>query len=98
MDEDEVKRRLTHYLVQRGDMGSNEENKLSNGDVGVHRDVEWAKYGLHDPEAQRNAKRSDNEGNNNAFDPEMYQTGANELFAQEYVSVRSSRSIMCVTI
>ncbi|RLU15442.1 hypothetical protein DMN91_012436 [Ooceraea biroi] len=66
-------------------MGSNEENKLSNGDVAVHRDVEWAKYGLRDPEAPRNAKR-DSEGNNNALGPEMYQTGANELFAQEYSS------------
>jgi hypothetical protein len=64
-------------------MGSNEENKLSNGDIAVHRNVEWAKYGLRDPEAQRSTKRD----NNNAFDPEMYQTGANELFAQEYVSL-----------
>ncbi|KAH0949988.1 hypothetical protein HN011_009260 [Eciton burchellii] len=63
-------------------MGSNEENKLSNGDIAVHRNVEWAKYGLRDPEAQRSTKRD----NNNAFDPEMYQTGANELFAQEYSS------------
>ncbi|XP_020283096.1 solute carrier family 12 member 8 [Pseudomyrmex gracilis] len=64
-------------------MESKEENRLSNGDVRVHTNVNWTKYGLHDPEAQESAKR-DNEGNNNALDPEMYPAGANELFAQEY--------------
>lgn len=62
-------------------MEPKEENRLSNGDTIVN----WTKYGLHDPEAQEGAKR-DNEGNNNALDPEMYPAGANELFAQEYVS------------
>lgn len=64
-------------------MGSNEENRLANGDVRVHREVDWARYGLRDPdEGQENTKR-DNE--DNALGPEMYQAGANELFAQEYV-------------
>lgn len=66
------------------DMESNEQNRLSNGDIPVHRDVDWARYGLRDPEMQRNEKRN-NGDSNNAFDPEMYQAGANELFAQEYV-------------
>ncbi|XP_014489552.1 PREDICTED: solute carrier family 12 member 8 [Dinoponera quadriceps] len=66
-------------------MGSNEENRLPNGDIQVHRDVDWSRYGLRDPEeAQRNAKRDD-EGYD-AFGPEMYQAGTNELFAQEYSS------------
>lgn len=67
-------------------MESKEENRLSNGDVRVHTNVNWTKYGLHDPETQESAKRN-NEGNNNALDPEMYPAGANELFAQEYVSI-----------
>lgn len=66
-------------------MGSNVEHRLPNGDVRVHRDVDWARYGLRDPEeGQENTKR-DNEDVNNALGPEMYQAGANELFAQEYV-------------
>lgn len=65
-------------------MGSNEENRLPNGDIRVHRDVDWARYGLRDPEAQENTKRGSGDGNN-VLGPEMYQAGANELFAQEYV-------------
>lgn len=72
------------------DMGSNEENRLPNGDVRVHRDVDWSRYGLRDREVQRNAVR-DNEGYN-ALGPEMYQAGANELFAQEYVSCHMSHN------
>lgn len=65
-------------------MGSNEENRLPNGDIRMHKDVDWSRYGLHEPEPQRNT-RKDNEGYN-TLDPEMYQAGTNELFAQEYVS------------
>lgn len=68
------------------DMGSNKENRLPNGDVQTHGDVNWSRYGLRDPEAQINTKR-ETENCNNAFGSEMYQTGANELFAQEYVSI-----------
>jgi len=71
--------------LRREDMGSNEENRLPNGDVRVHRDVDWARYGLRDPETQENAKRDSEDSGNNALGPEMYQAGANELFAQEYV-------------
>lgn len=61
------------------------DNRLPNGNIQIlHRDVDWARYGLRDPEEQRNAKRNNGDGNN-ALDPEMYQAGANELFAQEYV-------------
>lgn len=80
-------------------MGSNEEIRLPNGDVRVHRDVDWSRYGLRDPEVQRNT-RKDNESYN-ALDPEMYQAGANELFAQEYVSSHKAivilYDILCVT-
>lgn len=66
-------------------MDSDERDRLPNGDVRVHRDVDWAKYGLRDPEeTQENAKNDSGDGNN-ALGPEMYQAGANELFAQEYV-------------
>ncbi|KAL0106451.1 hypothetical protein PUN28_016280 [Cardiocondyla obscurior] len=66
-------------------MGSNEENKLPNGDVQGHRDVDWARYGLHDPErAQKNIEK--NSEDDNALGSEMYQAGVNELFAQEYSS------------
>lgn len=72
-------------------MDSNERNRLPNGDVRVHRDVDWARYGLRDPEeAQEDAKRESADGGN-ALGPEMYQAGANELFAQEYV--RDTRGI-----
>lgn len=75
--------RISCYIE---DMESNENNRLPNGDVQIHRDVDWARYGLRDPEVQRNAKRNNgDERSNNALDPEMYQAGANELFAQEYV-------------
>ncbi|XP_012542702.1 solute carrier family 12 member 8 [Monomorium pharaonis] len=67
-------------------MDSNEDSRLPNGDVRVHRDVDWARYGLRDREAQETAKRGSENGCNNALDPEMYQAGANELFAQEYSS------------
>lgn len=64
-------------------MESNEDSRLPNGDVRVHRDVDWARYGLRDPEAQETAKRDNRD--DNVLDPEMYQAGVNELFAQEYV-------------
>lgn len=65
-------------------MESNEDSRLPNGDVRVHRDVDWARYGLRDPEAQETAKRDNRD--DNVLDPEMYQAGVNELFAQEYSS------------
>lgn len=70
-------------------MGSNEaENRLPNGDVPtVHRNIDWSsRYDLCDPEAQRDPKRDDK--GYDALGPEMYPAGANELFAQEYVSTR----------
>lgn len=73
-------------ILYREDMGPNEENKLANGDIQAHRNIDWTRYGLHDPETHENIER-DNKGNNSAFDPEMYQTSTNELFAQEYVSI-----------
>lgn len=45
--------------------------------------VDWSRYGLRDSEnrSEQSQNRSYDE-----FGPEMYQTGTNELFAQEYVS------------
>lgn len=83
------------YILHRENMESNEGNRLPNGDIQVHRDVDWARYGLRDPEMQRNAKRT-NGDNNDAFDPDMYQAGANELFAQEYV--RKQFKFNCVIL
>lgn len=47
------------------------------------RNIDWSRYGL------RNADgRSDDRSErfNNDLNPDLYQTGANELFAQEFVS------------
>ena len=68
-------------------MESNERNQMSNGDATNNRDVDWSRYGLHNnAESQRNNETPRNNRNYEEFGPEMYQTGANELFAQEYVS------------
>lgn len=69
-------------------MESNERNQLSNGDAGNNRDnIDWSRYGLHNnAETQRNNEARRNNREYDELGPEMYQTGANELFAQEYVS------------
>lgn len=62
------------------------ENKLSNGDVINNKDIDWSKYGLHNNiESQKNNETQRNNRQYEEFGSEMYQTGANELFAQEYV-------------
>ncbi|XP_076232268.1 solute carrier family 12 member 8 [Calliopsis andreniformis] len=67
-------------------MESNERNQLSNGDATNNRDIDWSRYGLHDTETQRSNEARRNNGAYEELGPEMYQTGANELFAQEYSS------------
>lgn len=66
-------------------MGPNNEDQVPNRDPNDDRNVDWSKYGLHNTEMQRNPQR--NNGSYEEFGSEMYQTGANELFAQEYVSI-----------
>ncbi|KOX68626.1 Solute carrier family 12 member 8 [Melipona quadrifasciata] len=66
-------------------MESNERNQMSNGDAANNRDVDWSRYGLHNnAESQRDNETPRNNREYEEFGPEMYQTGANELFAQEY--------------
>ncbi|XP_078045178.1 solute carrier family 12 member 8 [Augochlora pura] len=67
-------------------MEPNEQNQMSNGDVTTNRDIDWSRYGLHNVETQRNNETRRNNGEYEELGPEMYQTGANELFAQEYSS------------
>nr|XP_033323092.1 solute carrier family 12 member 8 [Megalopta genalis] len=67
-------------------MEPNEQNQMSNGDVATNRDIDWSRYGLHNVETQRNNETRRNNGEYEELGPEMYQTGANELFAQEYSS------------
>ncbi|XP_076675411.1 solute carrier family 12 member 8 isoform X2 [Andrena cerasifolii] len=67
-------------------MESSEIEQLPNGNITSNKDIDWSRYGLHDTETQRtNETRRDN-GEYEELGPEMYQTGANELFAQEYSS------------
>lgn len=68
-------------------MESNERNQLSNGDTANNSDIDWSRYGLHNnAESQRNNEAQRHNREYEELGPEMYQTGANELFAQEYVS------------
>nr|XP_003704031.2 PREDICTED: solute carrier family 12 member 8 [Megachile rotundata] len=69
------------------EMESNERNQLSNGDAASNRDIDWSRYGLHNNvETQRNDETRRNNREYQELAPEMYETGANELFAQEYSS------------
>ena len=67
-------------------MESNESDQLPNGNVTSNKDIDWSRYGLHDTETQRTNETRRNNGEYEELGPEMYQTGANELFAQEYSS------------
>ncbi|XP_043254051.1 solute carrier family 12 member 8 [Colletes gigas] len=67
-------------------MESNERKELPNGNTTNNRDIDWSRYGLHNTEMQRNNETRRNNGEYEELGPEMYQTGANELFAQEYSS------------
>lgn len=67
-------------------MESNDRNQLPNGDAASNRDIDWSRYGLHSTETQRSNELRRNNGQYEELGPEMYQTGANELFAQEYSS------------
>ena len=65
-------------------MESREDTSVVFSDPRNDRQVDWSRYGLGDTEnnrTQQSQSRSYDE-----FGPEMYQTGTNELFAQEYVS------------
>lgn len=75
-------------------MESNERKQLPNGDATGNKDIDWSRYGLHNTEIQRNNETRRNNGEYEELGPEMYQTGANELFAQEYVSNYNAIKVM----
>lgn len=64
-------------------MDHERNNRNNNGSVGA-RDVDWSRFGLNNSENKRSDRGREE------FGPEMYQTGTNELFAQEYVSYLSA--------
>lgn len=68
---------MANYERSRGDN--------ANGGVGNDRGVDWSRYGLGNAENRR-PSQSGSRGHEE-LGPEMYQTGTNELFAQEFVSV-----------
>lgn len=74
-------------------MESNESDQLPNGNVTSNKDIDWSRYGLHNTETQRTNETRRNNGEYEELGPEMYQTGANELFAQEYVSDRWRKEV-----
>lgn len=74
-------------------MGSYDRSQ-SDRSVGNDREIDWSRYGLGN--AERRPSRSESRGHEE-FGPEMYQTGTNELFAQEFVSTCSkTNSSSCV--
>lgn len=77
-------RSFQQYQVPR-DMGSYERSGSDNAGVVNDRGVDWSRYGLGNTENRR-PSRLENRGHEE-LGPEMYQTGTNELFAQEFVSV-----------
>ncbi|XP_024944979.1 solute carrier family 12 member 8 isoform X2 [Cephus cinctus] len=64
-------------------MESLERNHTTEDNVN-DRNVDWSRFGLGNNDNQR-VERRDNDGYEE-FNPGMYQTGVNELFAQEYNS------------
>lgn len=66
-------------------MISYERSRGDNGSVRNDREVDWSRYGLGNTENRR-PSQSEIRGHEE-LGSEMYQTGANELFAQEYVSL-----------
>ncbi|XP_058806232.1 solute carrier family 12 member 8 [Phymastichus coffea] len=63
-------------------MGSYDRNQ-SDRSIGNNREIDWSRYGLGN--AERRPSRSESRGHEE-LGPEMYQTGTNELFAQEFNS------------
>lgn len=49
------------------------------------RSVDWSRYGLRNADSQSSEQFESSV--NNDLNSDLYQTGANELFAQEYVSI-----------
>ncbi|XP_012270341.1 solute carrier family 12 member 8 [Orussus abietinus] len=63
------------------------ERSQGNVDIGNHsneQNVDWSRYGLGNSDHRKNRRRSDEDYSSLGHD--IYQTGANELFAQEYNS------------
>ena len=65
-------------------MGSRDGTNIEFSDSRNGRQVDWLRYGLGNTEHSRNEQPQNR--SNDEFRSEMYQTGVNELFSQEYVS------------
>lgn len=66
-------------------MEHNRENVVENGD-NKDREIDWSRFGLNrHQDDRRNGTRENS--TYDGFGPDIYPTGANELFAQEYVSI-----------
>ncbi|XP_066587510.1 solute carrier family 12 member 8 [Prorops nasuta] len=65
-------------------MKKEEENGVCNGVSTENKGVNWSRYGLNNEETSRHSQQDNRQYEE--LGPEMYQTGANELFAQEYNS------------
>jgi potassium/chloride transporter 8 len=71
-------------------MSSDDRNSTNTGGEENDRDVDWLRYGLGNAENRR-PSRTESSGYEE-LGPEMYQTGTNELFAQEFVNIIQNNS------
>lgn len=79
-------------------MANYERSRGDNANGGVRNDhgVDWSRYGLGNAENQR-PSQGGNRGHEE-LGPEMYQTGTNELFAQEFVSIDTFVKLVFFTV
>lgn len=67
-------------------MEHNQDSQVSGVENGRDRSVDWSRFGLNgNREERRNGQRDSS--TYDGFGHDIYPTGANELFAQEYVSL-----------
>lgn len=66
-------------------MNSYERQNIDNMETVSQNDIDWSRYGLSRNENRRPSRSESNRGHEE-LSSEMYQTGHNELFAQEFVS------------
>ncbi|XP_011502991.1 PREDICTED: solute carrier family 12 member 8 isoform X2 [Ceratosolen solmsi marchali] len=63
-------------------MSSNERNLTDTENIKSDQEVDWSRYGLGNAENRRSSRTENSR--HEELGPEMYQTGTNELFAQEF--------------
>lgn len=61
------------------------ESNRDNNEAARDRHVDWTRYGLGNQDNPRNTQRDD-VSSYDGFGSDIYPSGANELYAQEYVS------------